>query len=372
MLESRSRHMIPRGLVALSIACVAAIPLSLGAPAGSATVPSHRVLLGTTGDVHEVAAAVTAVGGSVVQTYEVAQALLADLPQNAMTPEGSFVVPNLAMHFNAVPASAAGTDDVNTFRETIGATDPEGGSGVTVAVVDTGVDSSADIDVADRVNVSGGATGDGLGHGTFMAGLVAGDDADFGGVAPGAKVFDVQVATQDGSTDLATVLAGLQKVADKRAADSSLQVAMLALSTDSPLPPWMDPLTRGLDRLWARGVTVVVAAGNDGAGEVPSPATDPTLLVVGSQDELDTAVRSDDVVPDFSSYGKAFGERRPDVVAPGVSLISTSAPQSQAYLQNEGSRVGDGFLKGTGNLDVLRSRCRRRRCAAGAASRTQP
>ena len=73
--------------------------------------------------------------------------------------------------------------------------------------------------MAERVNVSGGPTGDGLGHGTFMAGLVAGDDDEFGGVAPSAEVFDVQVAAQDGSTNLSTVPAGLQAVADKRAAD---------------------------------------------------------------------------------------------------------------------------------------------------------
>ncbi len=217
-----------------------------------------------------------------------------------------------------------------------------------VAVVDTGVDPAADIDVSERVNVSDGPAGDGLGHGTFMAGLVAGDDDQFGGVAPGAQIIDVQVADQDGSTNLSTVLAGLQAVADQREGDPSLQVAMLALSTDSPLPPWIDPLTRGLDRLWARGVTVVVAAGNDGAGEVPSPATDPVLLVVGAQDEADTASLTDDTVADFSSFGKAFGEKRPDLVAPGVSLISTSSLTSAAYLENPDSRVGDGFLKGTG------------------------
>ncbi|HQR79857.1 MAG TPA: S8 family serine peptidase [Actinomycetota bacterium] len=348
MSEARARHITPRGLIALALAGAVAVPVGVLAPAAAIQAPSERVLLGTTGDVAEVADAVTAAGGTVVETYEVARALLADLPESVAAPQGSFVVPNVTMKFNSVPSATPGDSAANTFRETIGAPSGETGNGVTVAVIDTGVDPSADIDVADRVNVSGGATGDGLGHGTFMAGLVAGDDADFGGVASGAEVFDVQVAAPDGSTDLSRVLAGIQAVADKRASDPSLQVAMLALSADSPLPPWMDPLTTGLDRLWARGVTVVVASGNDGVGEVGSPASDPHLLVVGSQDEARTALRSDDTVPDFSAYGKVFGQKRPDVVAPGVSLISTSAPESEAYLQNPGSRVGDGFLKGTG------------------------
>ncbi len=93
---------------------------------------------------------------------------------------------------------------------------------------------------------------------------------------------------------------------------------------------------------------MVVASGNDGANELNSPATDPSLLVVGAQDEADTAVLDDDTVPDFSAYGKAFGQKRPDVVAPGVSLISTASPNSTAYLENPDSRVGDAFLKGTG------------------------
>ena len=75
------------------------------------------------------------------------------------------------------------------------------------------MDASADIDVVDRVNVSAEIPRR-LGHGTFMAGLVAGDDADFGGVA-GAQVFDAQVAMPDGSTTSPRVLAGLQQVADQ-------------------------------------------------------------------------------------------------------------------------------------------------------------
>jgi serine protease AprX len=110
----------------------------------------------------------------------------------------------------------------------------------------------------------------------------------------------------------------------------------------------MDPLTIALDRLWDQGVTVVVASGNDGANSLTSPANDPQLLVVGAQDERDTAARSDDVVPDFSAYGTAFGSSRPDVVAPGVSLVSSSSKGSLAYTENPSSIVKDGFMKGTG------------------------
>lgn len=334
-----------RGLLALSVATALAIPIGLGAP--STATPTREVLLGTTGSLAEVAEGVTAAGGRVVQRFGIARALVAQLPEAASAPPGAYVIPNTAMTFNALPSAASTSDAVNTFRDTIKA--PDGaGNGVKVAVVDTGVDPDAAVTVSDRINVSGGPAGDGYGHGTFMAGLVAGTDADFGGVAPKASFVDVQVAATDGSTDLRRVLAGLQAVADKRVGDPSLEVAMLALSTQSPLPPYLDPLSVALDRLWARGVTVVVASGNNGPNSLASPASDPQLLVVGAQDEKDTAARTDDVVGDFSSFGKAFGFARPDVVAPGVSLVSTSPVDSAAYTQNPGSQVGTGFLKGTG------------------------
>ena len=123
---------------------------------------------------------------------------------------------------------------------------------------------------------------------------------------------------------------------------------MLALSTDSPLPPWMDPLTRALDRLWARGVTVVVASGNDGAKEVNSPATDPVLLVVGRRTKPTPPCST--MTPSRTSLVVRTGVRaeasRPG--RPGVSLISTSSKTSAAYLDNPTSQVGEGFPEGSG------------------------
>ncbi|MCH9815701.1 MAG: S8 family serine peptidase, partial [Actinomycetia bacterium] len=100
--------------------------------------------------------------------------------------------------------------------------------------------------------------------------------------------------------------------------------------------------------LWYQGVTVVVASGNDGKGEVSSPASDPLLLAVGSVDENDTGERSDDRVADFSAYDRTFGSIRPDVVAPGVSLVSLRAPGSIADAENPSARVQDKYFKGTG------------------------
>jgi serine protease AprX len=242
-----------------------------------------------------------------------------------------------------------------TYRATIGAPTAARGVGITVAVVDTGVAEVTDL--AGRithVNVSGGAGGDGLGHGTFMAGLIAGDGTASGGtytgVAPAARILDVQVATADGSTSLSRVLAGLQAVSDRAGTDSSLRVVSLALSTGNPLPPSSDPFARALDRLWARGLTVIVSAGNDGPdkGTVTTPGADPTLITVGALDEQGTSARGDDTVSDFSSRGTDFGTKKPDLVAPGAHLISTRAPGSIADVENPASRVLDDYFTGSG------------------------
>jgi serine protease AprX len=241
------------------------------------------------------------------------------------------------------------TAAVPTYRDTIGAPkNANAGNGVTVALVDTGI---ADIDgvgnVVEHVNVSGAKTGDGFGHGTFLAGIIGGRGL-FDGVAPGAKLLDVQVADSDGNTSLSRVLSGLDAVADRPDVD----VVNISLSTDSPLPPSFDPLARALERLWARGVTVVAAAGNDGLtdGHVSSPGNSPVILTVGGLDENKDARRGNDFVADFSSRGSLFSPGKPELVAPGRSLISLAAPGSDIVAENPGSLEGlpAGYMRGSG------------------------
>ncbi|MGD9956790.1 MAG: S8 family serine peptidase [Candidatus Nanopelagicales bacterium] len=348
------------GLALGAVLAASAMTFALGAPAtGAATATGAPTLLTVQGSAlspDAAAAWVTSQGGQVLAVYDVADALLVTLPAGVTPPAGAVSVADVPMHLTAAPTATAASDVKGaTYRATIGAPASATGAGVTVAVVDTGVADVADL--AGRlthVNVSGGAAGDGLGHGTFMAGLVAGDGSSSGGtytgVAPGARILDIQVATADGSTSLSRVLAGLQAVADAAKGDPSVRVVSLALSTGDPLPPSADPLSRALDRLWAKGLTVVVSAGNDGpaANTVTSPGADPTLITVGALDEHGTSARGDDTVADFSSRGSEFGASKPDLVAPGVSLVSTRAAGSTADVENPASRVGDSYFTGSG------------------------
>jgi serine protease AprX len=296
------------------------------------------------------ARAVQTAGGTVLSSLPLIGGVGADLPVGTTLAPSYAVTDDRPMRLTGAPGD--GTGPASTVRETLGLGAPaDEGSGVTVAVVDTGV---ADLpDLAGRlthVDVSGTGAGDGFGHGTFVAGLVAGSGAASGGryagVAPGAHVLDVRVAADDGSTGLLTVLRGLQEVAAR-----DVDVVNLSLSSASQLPYQADPLTVALAALWERGVTVVVPAGNDGPDgrSITSPGVHPALLTVGAVDEAGTAERGDDSVADFSARGPApQGVDKPDLVAPGRSVVSLRAPGSVVDTENAGARVGDSYFKGSG------------------------
>ncbi len=116
-----------------------------------------------------------------------------------------------------------------------------------------------------------------------------------------------------------------------------------------------------LTALWRDGVVVVVPTGNDGPsrGSVTSPGSDPTLLTVGALDERLTADRSDDVVPAFSGRGPAPQDvAKPDLVAPGRSLVSLRAVGSTVDAANLDAVVDGAYFRGSRHQ--LRHRSRRR------------
>ncbi|MCW2606129.1 MAG: hypothetical protein JWO60_822 [Frankiales bacterium] len=314
-------HAAPRTPAAAVVALALLASASVGALPASSTAPLERVVVTGAG----AAQGVLRAGGEVLDQLPLVTGVGALLPRGARLPAGLHVVPDRSMSVQSAGATST-TAPTSTVRATLGLGAPDGeGRGVTVAVVDTGV---ADLpDLAGRVeHVSVvGETDDGLGHGTFIAGLVASSGASTGGatagVAPGARVLDVKVARHDGSTSLLDVLRGLQAVKTR----GDVDVLNLSLSSDSPLPSGVDPLSVALDRLWEDGTTVVVPSGND-ADTVSTPGDDPLLLTVGGLAEGGTGSRTDDVVAAWSGRGGS----KPDLVAPGQSLLSLVAPGSEA------------------------------------------
>jgi serine protease AprX len=231
------------------------------------------------------------------------------------------------------------------------------GEDVTVAVLDTGVSPGADLrdTVALRVDFTPGHDGiDRLGHGTHMAGIIAGDGSasrgTWRGVAPDAELISIKVAGPDGATDVSVVLAALQWVVTNRER-LRIRVLNLAFGTDATSSYLVDPLDYAVERAWRAGILVVAAAGNRGpdGGTISKPGDDPFVLTVGAADVRGTADRRDDVVAPFSSRGPTVdGVAKPDLVAPGVSIVSVRAPGSWADLDRPEARVGNAYFKGTG------------------------
>src|SRR5690349_1309778 len=273
-----------RRMAAVVATALAVVSLPFPAAAHAAATPWRDVVV-TGADAAGAARAVEAAGGRVVALLPVVDGVAARLPSGRTLGGEWLVAPQREITVAAATAPAGG--DATTVRQMLGlpATGSEG-RGVTVAVVDTGIADVPDLagQLAGRVDLTGTGDGDGYGHGTFMAGLIAATGEASGGayrgVAPGAKLVDVKVADDDGRTDLTTVLRGLQWVSDHR---EDVQVVNLSLSSDSPLPYQIDPLTQALESLWHQGVTVVVPSGNDdpGTGSVTSPGHDPLLLTAG-------------------------------------------------------------------------------------------
>ena len=346
--------------VLLALALSATAVLSVAAPAAGPAAPAAGplrdvVVTSTSASVSAVAEAVRTAGGTVRDALPLAGGVHAALPAGAVLP-ASFAVVDDAPLSLASGRVASSAREGTAVRDALGLGAAAGqGAGVTIAVLDTGVADSADLDGRlSHYDVSGswddGEPRDPYGHGTFVAGVAAGDGTSSGGryagAAPGAHVLDVRVADEAGETDLSTVLRGLEK-----AAELGADVVNLSMSSGSPLPHQVDPLTVALDRLWARGVVVVVPTGNDGParGSVTSPGSDPTLLTVGALDENLTADRGDDTVPAFSGRGPTLqGDAKPDLVAPGRSLVSLRAPGSTVDVAHPEAVVEGAYFRGSG------------------------
>lgn len=236
------------------------------------------------------------------------------------------------------------------------------GSGVDVAVIDTGMVPVQGLDAPGKV-VSGPDLSfesqspelrnlDGYGHGTHMAGIIAGNDGTSGpfrGVAPGARLIDMRVGTHDGAVDVSQVIAAIDWVVQHRS-DPGFNIRVLNLSygTDGTQDPKLDPIAHAVENAWRAGIVVVTGGGNDGTDRpmLVNPAYNPYVLAVGAVDTKNTASASDDDIAPFSSRGSS--SRHVDVSAPGVSIASLRNPGSLIDQEYPGAVVEERYFRGSG------------------------
>ncbi|MFJ4845543.1 S8 family peptidase [Streptomyces sp. NPDC088733] len=215
------------------------------------------------------------------------------------------------------------------------------GKGVTVAVLDTGVDATHP-DLKDRIDAQKNFSGtpdtvDHVGHGTHVASIVAGSGARSGGkykgVAPGARLIIGKVLDDTGEGDESGIIAGMQWAVAQGA-------KVVNLSLGGPDTPETDPVEQAVDELSASsGALFVIAAGNSGPGAstIGSPGSAAAALTVG-------AVDRDDTIADFSSRGPAAdGTLKPDLTAPGVDIVAAHAAEGV-----EGDPAADGYVSMSG------------------------
>src|SRR5215213_10101743 len=232
-------------------------------------------------------------------------------------------------------------------------TSPATGAGVTVAVLDTGIAGqlpdfrASQTDATSRViasvvtNPEATTATDGYGHGTHVAGLLAGNGRAlpasdplvnrYVGAAPQAKLVSVKVSDDHGNATVMDVIAGLQFVVD-HGADYGIRVVNLSLASAAPASYHVDPLDAAVEEAWAHGFVVVAAAGNrgDDADAVSyAPANDPCVITVGAVDDHGTKDTLDDSLAPWSSRGVTQdGVVKPDLVAPGAHVAAPLAPYS--------------------------------------------
>ena len=249
--------------------------------------------------------------------------------------------------------------DVDTVSKIIGADDAHAagytGAGIDVALIDTGVSPVAGIgpvldgpDLSFDSQVPGFEHLDAYGHGTHLAGIINGSGAGVNGIAPGARIVNVKVGAANGAVDVSQVIAGIDWVVQHRNDPGvNIRVLVLAYGTDSVQPSQVDPLAYAVEVAWKHGIVVVAAAGNRGtASALDDPADNPYVIAVGASEPQGTLSTADDLVTTFTNGGTAA--RRPDVVAPGRSIVSLRVPGSYVDLQHPEGLEPDGLLRGTG------------------------
>jgi serine protease AprX len=294
-------------------------------------------------------------GGVVQQTFTLVPALKVTLPVAAIS-----AAANLANVLYASPDRTV-LSLLDSTSPTVNA--PSAwqsgwdGSGIGVAVIDSGIAAHADLlgaantsRVVYHQSFIDSTTTDLYGHGTHVAGIIAGNGnassgagytRTFKGIAPNATLVDLRVLDGNGvGTDSGVIMAVQAAVSLK--AQYNIRVINLSLGRPVYESYHLDPVCRALEAAWSAGMTVVVAAGNvgrNGYATITSPGNTPEVITVGAMKTEGTPWRSDDLIASYSSRGPSVIDLvvKPDLVAPGnltVSLLAPNSTLSQEYPQN--------------------------------------
>jgi serine protease AprX len=356
-----------RRIIAAGVAAVAALAGTSMAGVPAASASTSETVIVTASGLLSPAAAVLDVGGTVLTQYHLingvdASILTAMEPVLAALP-GITVTPDVSVSVQSTTESTGPHTPSDAFLQETGSTRlaavGDTGQGVTVAVLDTGIDNLPDFSgrLVGGVDLTNGNNPyqDSYGHGTFVAGLIAGNGASsngqYSGEAPGAKLVSIKVAGADGTTHLGTLISGLEWAADHQRS-YGINVLNISLGFQPTKSTVSNPLDQAVEAVWNSGIAVVASAGNAGPfnGTILSPGDDPLVITAGALDDMATASITDDEMNDFSGVGPTSpdGWVKPDLVTSGRSVVSLAAPGSTIYNNHASALVGSANFVGSG------------------------
>jgi len=370
MNNQRGYPIIKVLLIFLLVGALFSAPLE-GQPVSASQAASLQSYIVQGPDVDLLITLVRTHGGEVTSRLDVIGGIGARLPESEVAglqshPAISSITPNAqarltAQEFDKIKKHTPATD----YPEAVGADllweQGVTGEGVTVAILDTGIANhpyflvntkgkKKDPVVAWKDFIDGKRSPDDPnGHGTHIAGIIAnatkGSDGGFNGVAPGVNLVVGRVLDKTGSGTYESVIEGIQWVIANKDR-YNIKVLNLSLYSLVQSPYWADPLNQAVMRAWADGITVVVAAVNNGPNpmSIAVPGNVPYLITVGAfTDNYTPSDWNDDYLASFSSAGPTlYAFVKPDLVAPGAHIVSTMMPNSYIALHHEGNWV-DGF-----------------------------
>jgi serine protease AprX len=323
---------------------------------------------------------VAKLGGKITSDLDIINAFGADVPQDAVatlaasdavrgvTPDGRV---ESTSYYYTTPGTYAGS---NYYLDTLGVRkawtlkDASGrslnGQGIGVAVVDSGLtqtSSRAFTRIIDREHFSWTSWTDNdlFGHGTHVAGIIAGNGAgstnnQFAGIAPGVNLIGLKVCDDQGYARESDAVEALQWIYDNRTR-YNIRVVNLSINCGQNIDYDESPLDAACEILWFNKIVVVVSAGNKGGvadtyntADAP-PANDPFVITVGATDENGTAIRTDDQEASWSARGNAAdSSKKPEILAPGAHIVSTLAPGSKWSNLAAKCRVGTDYVVASG------------------------
>lgn len=221
------------------------------------------------------------------------------------------------------------------------------GKGTTICFIDTGIFPHFDflfpqnriikfIDFVNHNNIPY----DDNGHGTFVAGIACGNgnlNKQNIGFAPKANIVAIKALSSAGTSDSNIILDAMQWVYENY---KQYNISIVCMSFGADFANSSDPLSRGADALWRKGLTIVAAAGNSGPNErtIKSPGNNPNIITVGGLDETSMQVA------DFSSRGPTTFGYKPDLIAPAVDVVSCAL--NDPYTTMSGTSVATPIIAG--------------------------